>query len=385
MTNKDVSNERIIPDLLEMKNEYLFKIIGREKKYSLESKCLLLVLILFVPGLITISLAGSLPDSLITYFREGWGHLVATLFIGVFMWFLTRFLRKMGKKIQHVNQIIAPPKKEKPTQKGYEEWKSWETKIKQYKDWIRRVESWKWYYFQAIVGAVCGFILSIRLIGPEHGWVLGNFYKEWYLRAWYIFLGFFVGACLHCIFGGFWVIRKYCKDVVSDKEIRPLDPDHTGGLRELGRLSLDLDLIVALPSVAFPIALILYKQQEFFGSGVKNIEVAIVLSALYALFLIFVFFVSISPAHDDMVEAKTNYLLKIHNEYNDMHKDLLGKLNTKKRIGPKEYNRLSGLYELYDRVESMAVWPLDFRTTLRFAITSSAPLISVAITISLPV
>ena len=387
MTKEDASGERIIPNFLKMESEYLFRIIGKKGKYSLELKCLFLVLILFIPGLITISLTGALPDTLLIYFKEGWGHFIATFFIGVFAWFLIRFQGKVDEKIQQVTQVIGPPKKEKPTQEGYEEWKSWERKIEKYKGSARisGIASYRWYYFQAIAGAVCGFILSIRLIGPEHGWVLKDFYREWYLRAWYIFLGFFVGACVHYIFGGFWIIRKYCKDVVSDKEVLPLDPDHTGGLRELGRLSLDLDLIVALPSIAFPMALLLHKQQEFLGSGMKNVDVAIVLSVIYALFLIFVFFVSISPAHDDMANAKTKYLLKIHGEYKDMHKEILQKLEPGQIIDSDEYRRLEGLYELYNRVESMAIWPLDFRTILRFAFTSLLPLISIGISISISV
>jgi len=386
MVEEETNNERIIPNLLKMKHEYLFKTIGKDGKFSLDLKCLFLVLTLIIPCLITISLTDTLPDTLIVYFSRGWGHLVATLFIGIFVWFLIKFIGKIDEKIRHVNQIIAPPKKEKPTQKGYKKWKTWEEKIETYTKCarVRGVASPRWYYSSAILGAFCGFVLSMLQIGPEHGWVLGNFYREWYLRAWYVFLGFFVGACLHYIFGAFWIIRTYCDDVVSEEEILPLDPDRTGGLRELGRLSLDLDLIVALPSVAFPIALLLYKQHEYLGGKITNVEVSIVLSVIYALFLVFVFFVSISPAHDDMVAAKTNYLLKIHSEYKDMHEEFLGKLDTKKRIESKEYDVLSGLYKLYDRVESMAVWPLDFRTTLRFAITSGAPLISVAITISLP-
>ena len=142
---------------------------------------------------------------------------------------------------------------------------------------------------------------------------------------------------------------------------------------ELGRLALDLDLIVALPSIAFPL---------FLSSEVKAIEPWIAVAVLYVLVLIFVFFVSISPAHDDMVRAKTNYLLKIHREYKDMHGNILEKLEPGKLIDPDEYKRLSGLYELYDRVEKMAVWPLDFQTTLRFSITSLLPLVTIGITIS---
>jgi len=187
---------------------------------------------------------------------------------------------------------------------------------------------------------------------------------------------------LHYILGSFWIIRKYCKDVVSPEEILPLNPDHTGGLRELGRLSLDLDLIIALPSIAFPIAVLLSKQHEFFGREMGNIEVAIMLSILYAVLLIFVFFGSISSAHDAMVKARSNYILKIHSEYKDIHKEILQKLESKELMDPDEYKRLSGLYDLYDKVEGMAVWPLDFRTTLRFTITSLLPMISVGITMS---
>lgn len=385
MAKKDASSERIIPDLLNRKYEYVFRTIGRNGKCSLELKCFFLVLILLIPCLIMNFLSQTLSEYLI----RGWGHFLATIFVGVLVWFLIRFLRKMDEEIRHINQILSPLKKER-NQEGYEEWKRWEGKIEKYKKWALRIGSYKWYYFAAIVGLVCGFIIGMRLIGPEHGWVQGDPFKELYLRAWYVFYGFFLGTSSHYVIVGNNVIRKYCKDVVSDEEILPLDPDHTGGLRELGRLSLDLDLIVALPSVAFPVYFLRFQIFELFGYELPEIamesemQIATVISVLYAVLLILVFFVSISPAHDDMVKAKKNYLLKIHKEYKDMHKKLLHKLETKKRIEPEEYSRLSGLYDLYNRVQSMAVWPLDFRTVIRFAITSSLPLISVGISISFP-
>ena len=179
--------------------------------------------------------------------------------------------------------------------------------------------------------------------------------------------------------------------MVSDEEILPLDPDRTGGLRELGQLALDLDLILAIPSVAFPIYLLRFKIFEFLGREVENISrateinMAIMISILYGLLLVIIFFGSISPAHDDMVKAKRNYLLKIHGEYRDIHEELLRKLDTKQRVEPKEYSRLSSLHDLYDKVQSMAVWPLDFRTVVRFTATSLLPLVSVGISISISV
>lgn len=328
------------------------------------------MLILYVPGLVTTTLAGTWE-----IYISDWRKFISTVFIGVIVWLLIRFLKRIDQKLQHVSQIISPPKREKSSQKGYEKWKSWERRVKYYKKWMHspdRVPR-KWYYFQAIGGAVGGFILSTFIYDPNIGWVRENLFNILYFHAWYIFLGFLTGASLFYIWTGFWAIRRYCKDVVSHREILPLDPDHTGGLRELGRLALDLDLIVAIPSILFPL---------YLSGEVKITEPWIGIGILYALTLVLVFFVSISPAHDDMVRAKTSYLLKIHQEYKDMHKKILEKLQPEKLLDPKEYKRLSGLYELYDRVESMAVWPLDFQTTLRFSITSLLPLITIGISIS---
>lgn len=378
MDKKRGRKSRIIPDLLNMKYEFFFKTIGRDGKYLYsELKCLLLVLILYTPGLITTARSS---ENLSKFVGDVMGqrHLVITIAIGVIVWFLIRFLRKMDKKIQDVNQIISSPERKKG-QEGYKEWRRWKRKINSYNRWVRRLASRRWYYFQAITGAFFGYILGILVIDPKAGWVNQDLFNELYLRAWYVFLGFLAGACLNFILGGFWAIRKYCEDVISYEEILPLDPDLTGGLKELGKLSLDLDLIVALPSIGF--IYLLGRSEEFWEK--LNVNLVIAVAALYFLVLVFVFFVSISPAHDKMVKAKTDYLLKIHSEYRDMHSEILQKLKPEKLMDVGEYKRLSGLYELYDRVEKMAVWPLDFQTTIRFSITSLIPLISVGISITI--
>lgn len=385
--NNANASARIVPDLLNMKYEFLLKTIGRKGFCSLELKCLFLLLILYVPGLITTLLAGTWYS----YIVDDWRRFIAIVFIGVFMWLMTRFVERINDEIQHVDQIISPPKKEKD-QEGYKEWKNgegyykwrnWEKKLHKYTIWVRSgPASHKWYYFYVMLGIVAGLILNIFILDPTGvKWVQGDLLNEIYYRAWFVSLGFLMGACLHYIFGGFWIIRKYCKDVVSHEEILPLDPDRTGGLGELGRLSLDLDLIAALPSVVFPLYLF-GRQSEYLASLGSSVWVGI--SVIYAIFLVFVFFVSISPAHDEMARAKKDYLLKIHSEYKDMHESILQKLEPGALIEPEEYKRLSGLYELYDRVKSMAVWPLDFQTTLRFSITSLLPIATIGITISVP-
>jgi hypothetical protein len=368
MTGRDANKERFIPDLLDMKYEYLFRTIGKHGKYSTGLKCFFLILILSIPCLLMNYLTGTLTD----YFIGDWGYFVVTVFMGVFLWILIRFQKGIDEKIHIIGQAISPPKRERE-QEGYEAWMRWKKKVRNYVNWAHtRFFSYKRYYFSVIVGLVCGFIIGLFIIEPEYGWIQQNLLKELYLRAWWIFFGFLAGASFYYLVKGFWAIRIYCKDVVSHEEILPLHPDRTGGLKELGRLSFDLDLIVALPSIGFPIALLGFMQRV-----TKNIELAIALSALYALTLVFMFFIPISPAHDAMVKAKNDYILKVHDEYRDLHEELLKKLTTKKRIEPEEYSSLSNLYDLYKRIQSMAVWPLDFGTILRFSITSLVPIISV--------
>jgi len=60
-TEKEKNNERIIPDLLKIEHEYLFSNInsGPDGRLSLELKCLSLVLILYLPGLVAAYFEGT--------------------------------------------------------------------------------------------------------------------------------------------------------------------------------------------------------------------------------------------------------------------------------------------------------------------------------------
>lgn len=365
--------ERIVPDFLNYSWEYLFRIIGNNGILSYQAKCLALVLLLYAPGLVITALTGAMTKFVLV----GWGFFLSNILIGIIVWLLIGFLKKINDKLEQVSEIIAPLKSV-PEQKGRNKEGDWKNRISSYKVWAHKGHPFLWYYSFALVAAIGSFLICkfVILERVGIGWIENNPFNEGYLLIWFIALGFIGGACLHYIIGGFWLIRKYCKDVISEEEIKPLDPDHTGGLRELGRLALDLDLVVALPSLAF----LIYLPQN---PGILSIEVLIGLSILYCLFLVTVFFISLSPAHDVMTRAKIEHLLKIHKEYREMHEKLLDKLSTEKRLDTRDFEWLNGLYGLYDRVESMAVWPLDYRILLRFLITSVIPLIASVITVSL--
>lgn len=385
--------DRIIPDLLNLKHEYFFRTIGNDGRYSMEMKCLFLVLILLIPSLVVNFFVPCITTdylfatvSLLTYFTEGWLHFIGTISTGIFTWFLVRFLRNLDEDFQHVNETLSQTEKEEREHEEY----GWSGRVQKYKRWAQRLPSHKYYYFQALSGAICGFFIGMIIVTPGHGWVQGDLFKMLYARTWYVFFGYFAGASLNHVSASYSAIRKYCKLVISDKNISPLDPDRTGGLRELGRMSLGLDSLVAVPSIGFPLYFLRFKFFEFLGIetarvSTLEIRIAIVLSFFYAVLLVVIFFGAISPAHDNMVKAKKNYLLKIHKEYNDLHNGLLQKLDSKQRIEREDYDRLSGLFDLYEKVGGMAVWPLDFRTTTRFFVTSILPLLSLGITMQVGV
>jgi hypothetical protein len=385
--------EPFIPNLLALESEYLFKALGRESEHlTCEVRCLALVLILYVPGLIVTSITGSVTE----FITKGWGFFLSNILIGLIVWLLISFLRKLNKRIENVSKIIAPEESE--TSKAIESLKqttqndqlSWGERKENYRKWVRRgfeekvkwYHKWYyWYYSQALIVASLALLISKLAFVERIGWIQGSPFNELYFMTWFTFLGFLGGVVLYYIEFGFWVIRGYCKKVITEAEILPFDPDRTGGLKELGRLSLDLDLIVAVPSLAF----LIYIPQnpdlltEWGGKGIL-----VALMGLYTLFLMFVFFISLSPAHDAMVTAKTKHLIDLHNEYRDIHSRLIHKLRTKgEELKPKDYNIVEGLYRLYDRVEGMSVWPLDYRIMLRFIITSVLPLITALVTISI--
>lgn len=275
---------------------------------------------------------------------------------------------------------------------------SWEDRSKQFKDWVwkghqrnaRWYDRWSfWYYSQAFGMAIIGLVGAKLAHWPERvewiysqGEVRAYFpANDVYFLAWFTFIAFLAGVCLFYISTGFWTIREYCRKVITKDEVFPFDPDRTGGLKELGRLSLDLDLMVALPSLIIVIYIIL--DPSIFTGWVGK-EFIYALTGLYTLLLVLVFFISLSPAHGAMIESKSDHLKDLHSEYRDIHEKLMFKLKSKgEKLKSEDYKIVKGLYDLFDRADSMSVWPLDYRIMLRFILTSILPLIAALITITI--
>ena len=94
MVEKDLGEEQIFPDFLNFKYEFLFRTIGKDGKFSTELKCFFLILLLSIPCLLMNYFTGTLT----AYFISDWGYLVATILIGVFLWMLIGFQRRIDER-----------------------------------------------------------------------------------------------------------------------------------------------------------------------------------------------------------------------------------------------------------------------------------------------
>lgn len=150
--------------------------------------------------------------------------------------------------------------------------------------------------------------------------------------------------------------------------VRPTSPDKTGGLRPLGELSLVLFYIVIVQLIhVFPTSVIL--------------NWPMLHQVIYIPFFIFAAFVFFSPlivVRNAMREAKWLELNRIMEEFDDID----GRLRNKPFEADRDSNITQNLRDAlklnqqsYDQASSMAVWPYDFRTVVRFATGIVIPLV----------
>jgi hypothetical protein len=224
-----------------------------------------------------------------------------------------------------------------------------------------------WYYFETLGGAFLGGLFGAYWsIYTENLW-----WGRWQFTAGAIYYisfcalsAYIVGAIIFAAMGSVKAVRRYCKEFITGERVLALNPDKVGGLRPLGQFSLELDISFALPSFVIFSYLIQ-------GVSIGN-PVVVTTLLLYTLILVVVFFIPLSAAHDSMLVAKE----RAYNQVNDIFKEV----NSTMAVKGKKFNfaRIKGLkdvYFLYDRVSKMAVWPLNIGLVLKFAVTSSFPIV----------
>ncbi len=335
--------------------EFFLRHICNPGRLGYGIKCLTSAIVIYAIGITSTALGGTLLEYLNDY-----GFLVANLVMGVALWSLSRSMREIDDAII----LVAPDKKDS-------------AQLRDFFKWAKVQDSVWWYHLDTIGGALIALSVGIlvvlpTLIPPQH-WVRnGNLITALFYLSWITYLGYVIGVAVNRIFGAVWIIRKYCRDFLNAENIFPLNPDRLGGLRPLGRLALDLELTVAIPSLVILAFLILVP-------SLAKGTFTIVMSGLYTALLAAVFFVPLSPAHDSMVDAKESALRQLNDLFKRLHTETLPSIELP---SPQKLAGMRDLYFLYSEAEKMAVWPLDIRSLIRFSVTSAIPLAG-SITINL--
>lgn len=153
---------------------------------------------------------------------------------------------------------------------------------------------------------------------------------------------------------------KICKKIDKDKkfDIRPLSPDRTGGLKQLGDLTLLLFYIVIIQfSHLFATSLIL-------GFPISHQ----IIYPVYFGFTAFLFFYPINSVRKAMKEAKNEELDRVMKLFDLKYQEFrLVADNDISKVTKIRIKELLEIKSLYKQVEDMPIWPFDIDTLLKFA------------------
>jgi hypothetical protein len=174
----------------------------------------------------------------------------------------------------------------------------------------------------------------------------------------------------------FWLRRLFTDFNI---EVRPLHPDHSGGLSPLGKFSLNLSYIITI--LGFILATIpmsrYYLANGTFGFSWTS-DVILVLG-VYIIAAPFAFFAPLSVAHTAMKGTKQRLLLEISHrfekEYAVIQKSIQGDVS---KLEESMVN-LKGLHSLYELTSKFPVWPFNIENIFRFITSFVSPILLVII------
>ncbi len=348
--------------------EFLLTTLGSDSRLPYWSKCLSLGALLYAGGLLASFVSNTLfstaANSGVPYLRD-YSFMTACATLGITLALLLSTLRKLDHALVQVNKRIGSTSNPIDEQK-FKEFVSW---VKQWMPRGQRLFEGPvfWYYIETVGGALLGALMAIfwSVYSPSLFWGSAQFaVAALYFILFCAVLTYIIGACVFASVGAVIAARRYCKDFVTHERILALNPDRVGGLRPIGRFSLRLDVAFAMPSLV----VFSYLAQ---GVSIAN-PVVVVLLLLYTIALVVVFFIPLAAAHDSMLEAKE----KAYDQVNEIFKEVNSKISeVHKNFNLRRIKALKDVYFLYERVQKMAVWPLNLDIVLKFVVTSSFPII----------
>ena len=362
------SGELFSPATFEF-SEFLLSSLGSDGRIPYWAKCMGFSAILYGAGVMANFASNTLlpwtGTGLETSYLMDFSFIVASAVLGCTLALLLSTLRKLDAALRQVSErvgAISTPHDEE--------------KFTEFVSWINRgmpagerfcLKSRFWYHLETIGGAVFGTLFAIywSFYSPNLWWGESQYViSALYFISFSAVAGYVVGAVIFVTMGAVRTVRHYCRTFISQEKVLALNPDKVGGLRPLGQFSLGLDIAFALPS------LVIF---SYLAQGVSITDPTVVVTLpLYTIVLVVVFFIPLSAAHDSMLKAKE----RARNQVNEIFKDINSKISARdKGYNFKHIRALKDVYFLHEEVSKMAVWPLNVSIILKFAATSSFPVV----------
>ena len=349
--------------------EFFFSYLGSDGKLHFWGKCIVFSAMLYGLGIVANFVSSTLLPTtgtdIKTVYLQDYSFMTVCAVLGCTLIFLLSTLRKLDDTLVVVNKrigAISTPSDEK----RFTEFVLWMER------WMPAGERlfekpWFWYHLETVGGAILGALTGIywSIYSPVHWWgkVQHTVPALYFIFSCAVF-AYAMGAVIFATMGSIKVVRRYCREFITQDRIRALNPDQVGGLRPLGQFSLNLDIAFALASfVIF----------SYLAQGVSIVHPVVTLTlGLYTMVLVVVFFIPLSAAHDSMLEAKE----KAYDQVNEIFKEVNSKISPEnKGFNFRQTEALKDVYFLYEKVSKMAVWPLNIGILLKFVATSSFPIV----------
>jgi hypothetical protein len=155
---------------------------------------------------------------------------------------------------------------------------------------------------------------------------------------------------------------------------RPLHPDKAGGLGIIGKVCLSFTWPLLVIGIILASSFFFHEEATYF---IVNTLVLVV----YIISITFVFFFPLSSVHKIMKKSKEEWLDKISLRIRSVLNKIEEGLEENRDNPLRSFNELDLLRKHYEVVESMPVWPYDFKTISRFFSTILIPIIMFVIEI----
>lgn len=164
--------------------------------------------------------------------------------------------------------------------------------------------------------------------------------------------------------------RKLCRNF--EIIIQPLNPDKCGGLKPIGDLCLDINLLIFFAGIGLAI---------YYHIAPQEISPYLLIFILgYLALSIFLFFFPLSEAHGAMKYYKDQLLDDLSKRLNLEYKKMQDQIREKGiEVNYTKLDRLEKIEKIYQKAELMPIWPFDKNTLTTFSYRVMFPVVLVII------